>query len=550
MPTITLQTNEIKNLLSKKISLEELKEKITMLGTSLDKIDEHEIIVGVPANRPDLLDESGLSRALNSFIGAKLGVKQYKINKSNYKVVIEKSVNEVRPYTACAVVKNLKLNDKRIKQIIQLQEKLHITFGRNRKKVAIGIYPLEHIKFPIRYLARKPEEIKFIPLDTEEEMYANEILEKHNAGKEYGHLLKNVKVYPLFMDADDNILSMPPIINSEHTGRVTEKTKDVFIECSGFNFEILKKCLNIIVTSLADLGGEIYKNELNYQNRKEVTPNLEPEEMKLNINYVNRILGLNLNENNIKELLEKMGYSYVNKKVLIPSYRADILHEIDLVEDVGIAYGYNNFKEEIPNVATIGGEDEFYVFKEKIANLLVGFNLLEIKNYNLTNKNNLNEKMNVNNEVIMLTNSLSQDYNCLRSWIIPSLLETLSKNKHHEYPQNTFEIGNIFKKGESETGAIEQERMAIALCHAKANFTEIKQILDSLLNSLGLNYEVIETEHPSFIPGRVGRIIVNDKRIAYMGEIHPKVLLSWNLDLPVVALELNLTDLYELIKNA
>ena len=218
-----------------------------------------------------------------------------------------------------------------------------------------------------------------------------------------------------------------------------------------------------------------------------------------------------------------------------------------MVEDIGIAYGYNNLKEEIPNVATIGSEDEFYSFKEKIANLLIGFNLLEVKNYNLTNKANLNEKMNLNNEVIMLANSLSQDYNSLRSWIIPSLLETLSKNKHHEFPQNIFEMGTIFKRGSSETNVIEQERLAIALCHNKADFTQIKQILDSLLNALGLKYEIKEVEHNSFISGRCGRISVNNKNIAYIGEIHPSVLDNWNLEVPVSALELNLTELFGII---
>ena len=549
MPTVNLQTNEIKKLLSKKISLEELKEKITMLGTSLDKLDENEIIVEVPANRPDLLDESGLSRALNSFIGAKPGLKQYKINKSNYKVIIEESVKNVRPYTACAVIKNLKLNNERIKQIIQLQEKLHITFGRNRKKIAIGIYPLENIKFPIRFLALQPEKIKFQPLDESKEMNGNEIIEKHPAGKEYGHLLKNKKFYPVFIDANNNILSMPPIINSELTGRVTEKTKDVFIECSGFDFNILKKCLNIIVTSLSDIGGEIYENELVYKNKKELTPNLEPEEMKININYTNKILGLNLNEDNIKELLEKMGYSYNNKKVLIPAYRTDILHEIDLVEDIGIAYGYNNFEEQIPNIATVGEEDKFYAFKEKIINLLTGLNLIEVKNYNLTSRENLHKKMSLEEQnIILLANSLSQDYDILRSWIIPSLLETLSKNKHNEYPQNIFEIGNIFKKGESETNVIEQERLAVALCHNKADFTQIKQIFESLLLSLNLKYEIKEVEHNSFISGRVGRISVNDKKIAYIGEIHPSVLENWNLEIPISVLELNLTELFKSIR--
>ncbi|MEK6835876.1 MAG: phenylalanine--tRNA ligase subunit beta [Nanoarchaeota archaeon] len=548
MPKVILDRKEVEKLIEKKLTTEELKDSLTFLGTDLDKIDDREIIVEIFPDRPDLLSEAGLARALASFIGYKTGLRKYKVLKSDYKVIIHDSVKDVRPYTACAVVKNLKLNDARIKQIIQLQEKLHITYGRNRKKVAIGIYPFEKIKFPIRFLAKQNNEIKFQPLDFDKELTANEILERHPAGKEYGHLLKDFKKYPLFIDANNNILSMPPIINSELTGKVTEKTKDIFIECSGFDFRILKKCLNIIVCALADLNGVIYENELIYDNKKEITPNLIPEEMKLDINYANKILGLNLNENDVKKLLERMGYNYENKTVLIPAYRADILHEIDLVEDIGIAYGFNNFKEQIPNIATIGEENNFYLFKEKIANLLTGYNLIEVRNYNLTNKNNLFNKMNYNGEAILLANSISQGYDTLRTWIIPSLIETLAKNKHNEYPQNIFEIGTIFKKGDTETGIIENERLAIALCHSKANFTEIKQILDSLLLTLGLKYEIKEIEHSSFIPGRVGRVSVNNKNIAYIGEIHPKVLENWSLEIPVATLELNLTELYNLIK--
>ncbi|MEK6906929.1 MAG: phenylalanine--tRNA ligase subunit beta [Nanoarchaeota archaeon] len=548
MPTVNLNRKEVENLIKKRISLDELKENITFLGTDLNEINDNEIIVEIFPNRPDLLSEPGLARALKSFIGYETGLKKYKTLKSNYKVIIEESVKDVRPYTACAVVKNLKLNEDRIKEVIQLQEKLHVTYGRNRKKVAIGIYPLEKIKFPIRFLALPANEIKFHPLEYDKELTALEILEKHPAGKEYGHLLKDYDKYPLFIDANNNILSMPPIINSELVGRVNEKTKDVFIECSGFDFNILKKCLNIILCALSDLNGIIYENELVYNKKKEITPNLQPEEMKLNISYVNKILGLNLNENEIKKLLERMGYDYDNGKVLIPSYRVDILHEIDLVEDIGIAYGYNNFKEQIPNIATIAEEDKFYLFKEKIINLLTGLNLIEVRNYNLTSKESLYYKMNHNGEVVSLANSLSQGYDVLRSWVIPSLMETLSKNKHNEYPQNIFEIGTIFKKGENETNVIEQERVAIALCHPKSNFTEIKQILDSLLSSLSLKYEIKDVEHDSFIPGRVGRININNKNIAYIGEIHPQVLNNWNLEMPVACLELNLTELFNVIK--
>src|SRR3989338_1604354 len=255
MPTVNLNKKEVLKLLERKIYDEELKEKIPMLGTDLEEITKDEIKVEIFPNRPDLLSEQGLARALSSFLEIKTGLKQYTINKSDYQVIIKDSVSKVRPYTACAVIKNLKLNDEKIKQIIQIQEKLHTTYCRNRKKAAIGIYPLENIKLPITYEARKPKDILFQPLDFPGKMTGEQIVTRHKIGKEYGHLLKDKPLYPIF-------------INSENTGRITEKTKDVFIEFSGFDFEVLSLGLNMIVTALADMGGEIYEMNLIYPDKK------------------------------------------------------------------------------------------------------------------------------------------------------------------------------------------------------------------------------------------------------------------------------------------
>jgi len=260
MPTVNLNKKEFEELVGKELPLEELKDRISMLGTDLESIEGNEIIVEVFPNRPDMLSEQGLARAFSSFIGVKTGLRKYNVKKSKYVVNVDKSVNKVRPKTACAVVKNLKLDGEKIKSIIQIQEKLHVGYGRNRKKVAIGIYPMEKIKFPIRYLALPPEKIKFIPLEMKSMMNGKEILEKHPAGHDYKHLLEKEKVYPIFLDANENILSMPPIINSEEVGKVDEETKEVFIECSGFDYNTLSKCLNFIVTALEDMGGETLGN--------------------------------------------------------------------------------------------------------------------------------------------------------------------------------------------------------------------------------------------------------------------------------------------------
>ena len=259
MPIITINKKQFLKELEKKLTDQEIEEKISMMGVSVEKITSEDIEIEVFPNRPDLLSQQGMTRATKLFLGIKTGLRKYTLNKSGYEIKIESSVNMVRPYTACCVIKGLKLDNEKIKQIIQIQEKLHITFGRNRKKCAIGIYPLEKIKMPITYKAINPKNIKFIPLDSEKEMNGHEILEEHSTGKEYAKLLAGYHVYPIFIDAKKKILSMPPIINSEEIGRVTQKTRDVFIECSGHELNTVMKCVNIISTAMSDMGGRIYE---------------------------------------------------------------------------------------------------------------------------------------------------------------------------------------------------------------------------------------------------------------------------------------------------
>jgi len=536
MPTVSLNKKEFEKLVGKKLPLDKLKDRISMLGTDLEDINDKEIVVEVFPDRPDMLSEQGFARAFSSFIGLKKGLRKYKSKKSNYKLVVDSSVKDVRPYTSCAVVKNLKFDDDKIKQIIQIQEKLHIGYGRNRKKCAIGVYPLDKIKFPINYKALEPKKIKFKPLDSKKEMNGLQILSGHPTGRDYGHLLEGKKKFPIFVDANNKILSMPPIINSDDVGKLTNKTKDVFIEVSGFDYEVVSKCLNIIVCNLSDMNGVIYDMELKYGSKKIISPNLKPESMKIDIRYVNKILGLNLKEKDIKNYLEKMGHEYSNKKVLIPCYRTDIMHQIDLVEDIAIAYGYENFKEEIPNVSTLGSEDEFENFKRKVKDILIGFGYLECNSYNLISEEILN-KMEFKLKNVKVLNPVNIEYDTLRSWVVPSLMKILSENKHHEYPQKIFEVGTVF-------GKEELDNVGLLSCHGNASFTEVKQILDYLFNSLGLKYNLDNVDHNSFIKGRVGRINCKGKNVGYVGEINPKVLDNFNLEVPVVGFEIDLSELF------
>ena len=519
---------------------EKMQNKIAMFGTPLEKFDDNEIEIEVFPNRPDLLSYHGFKRSFLAFLGKKTGLKKYQVHKpeKDYKIKIDSSLKNIRPYTACAIIKGLKFDDDKIKEMIDIQEKLHQTLGRKRKKLAIGIYPLEQIKLPITFTAMEPDKIKFIPLESEREMSGLQILQRHPTGREYAHLLAGKAKFPVFIDADKNVLSMPPVINSHKTGKVTTETKDVFVECSGFDFNSLNKCLNIIVTNLADMGGKIYQMELHYPDKK-ITPNLNPEKIKINQKNVNELLGVELKEKEIKTLLEKMGYDYFKGIIETPSWRTDILHEVDLIEDIAIAYGYENFIPDIPNkLSTVGEEDKKETIKRKIGEILSGMNILEISNYHLTTKREQFRNMSMPEEKITEVENSKTDYAILRKDLTHYLMKVLSENVDSEYPQKIFEIGKVFTPDETEN---------LALAITPSNFTEIRQILEYLFKMININVKIEEPEKvPNyFIDGRTAEIKLEDKTIGFIGEIHPKILRNWKIKMPVSLFEINLEKVFE-----
>lgn len=525
-----------------------MQEKIFLFGTPLESLTKEEVEIEIFPDRPDLLSYQGFKRGFSGFLGKKTGLKNYKLNKpeKNFQVIIDSSVKTVRPYTACAIVKGLKLNDERIKEIIELQEKLHTTVGRKRKKLAIGIYPLEKITLPITYKALEPDKIKFIPLDAGREMSGLQILQRHPTGKEYAHLLAGKVKFPIFIDANKKVLSMPPIVNSQETGKVSANTKDVFVECSGHEFRILEKCLNIVITSLAEMGGIVYQMNLKGAPKRR-TPDLTTEKNKLSLDHVNSLLGLKLNEKQLKHAIEKMGHNYNKGIVESPSWRIDLLHEVDLIEDVAIAYGYDKFVPKIPEISTIGQENPRETLKRKISEIISGLGILEISNYHMTNKKNQFTKMGIpekqEKSFIDLQNSKT-DYNILRKDLTHFLLRTFSENLDSEYPQRIFEMGRVF---ELKKDIEEKERIGCAI--TPGNFTEIRQILEYLFRMLNLNLQIKEpktNETPiHYIEGRVASILVNNREIGFMGEIHPKILRNWKIKMPVALFELNLEEIFK-----
>jgi phenylalanyl-tRNA synthetase beta chain len=340
---------------------------------------------------------------------------------------------------------------------------------------------------------------------------------------------------------------MPPIINSQLTGKVTEETKDVFIECSGFDFIILKKCLNILLTVLSDMGGKIYQMELKGAPEK-ISPSLDSEKMKISLENTNKLLGIKIDEKKHKQLIENMGHNYNQKtsEVEIGPWRTDILHEVDLIEDVAIAYGYENFIPEIPSISTIGEENPKEIIKRKISEVLSGLNMLEVSNYHLTNRDYQFRKMGIQEkqekDFVQLENSKTE-YDVLRKDLSHFLLKILSENVDSEYPQKIYEIGTVF---ELRKDIEEKEKLALAI--TPGNFTDLKQIVIYLFKSLGLDVILKESDlsvPTHFIEGRVASIIFENKEIGHMGEIHPRILKNWKIKMPVALFEINLEEIFK-----
>ncbi len=549
MSVVTIDRKVLEKVVGKKLSEQFLQEKVSMMGAVLENVTEKNIEVEVFPSRPDLLSEQGFARAFSSFIGVKAGLKNYSVVKSGQKVLVAKSLPKEWPFVVACIVKGLKFNDERIKEVIQIQEKLGLTVLRKRKKGGLGLYPLEKITFPVSFEGRKPEDIKFRPLEFPNIINGRQVLSQHPTGRAYAFICEEWEKFPVFVDAKEEIMSMPPIINSHLMGKITEQSTDVFIEATGTDLSALNLCLNILVTSLADMGGTIYSLEVQQKDGTKLSyPNLTPQKMKLDLDYVNRRLGLQLKEKEAKSLLEKMGLGYEKGMVLIPAYRSDVLHQVDLTEDIAIAFGYENFPEVIPHVATIGQEHHIEKFSRKVREILVGVELIEVKNLHLMTELELNQRMKTSSELVGLKNAVGE-FNTLRNSLLPSLIKNLADNQHNEYPQNIFEIGRTFRYGNTETGVLEREYLTVALCYDEADFTRIKQVLDFLMRNLGLEFQIRDVKQGSFIPGRIGEILVNGEKIGIIGEIHPQVLENWNLAVPVVALELDLEELFNKVKK-
>jgi phenylalanyl-tRNA synthetase beta chain len=544
MPTVSVSHRDICKLLGRKISAEKLCERFSLLGIEVDEIVGDEIKLEVAHNRPDLLGPEGVARVLKGFLGIEIGLPKYKLHNSGVVVEVDDSTRSIRPYIVAGVVQEVKLTDENVAALMQIQDKLHDTLGRNRRRGSIGVYDLDKIKPPVRYITTLPEGLRFRPLDFDRELTPAQILREHPKGVQYGDLMRGWSRYPMLVDSAGVVLSMPPIVNSEDT-RVTSSTKRLFIDVTGDDERTVNRILTIMTTNLAERGFDLLSVVIKYPARNVRTPNLRATKRRLRVSVANEFLGLNLKPKEVVALMKRMRFDVASAgevlTVSIPPYRSDVMHEIDLVEDLAIAYGYNKLAPTIPNIVTVGEKHLIEKLSEKARAVMVGLGFMEVMTYTLTNPNVNFKLMRTSGEAATIANPISEEYTVVRNWLLPSLLSVLRANRRNPLPQRIFEVGDVVQlRPEAETGAVNVRKVAAAVIGGQANFTYIRAIAEALLGELGVTYEFRAIEHPSFIDGRAAEFLVKNKRIGIIGELHPEVILGFELEHPVAAFELDL----------
>lgn len=499
---------------------EEAIEQLTMLGFPTEKTSEGELNVEVTPNRPDALSVEGVARALRIFREGKPVI--YPIGKSGIDVKVDPSVQGVRPCFAGAYVSGVAITDSALRSLMQLQEKLHETLGRKRRKVAIGIHDADKVKPPFRYFACGREDVSFIPLERSERMTPLEIMKRHEKGMAYEHLVSDM--CPMIDDRDGNILSFPPIINGELT-KLTPETKNIFIDCTGTSQEAVLQAVNIVAAALAERGGSVEEISVNGA----PFPVLKESKWQLPVKGSERLLGVPLSQEEVAGLLAKMGYRVDGSYAYSPGYRVDVMSEVDLIEDVAIAYGFNNFEPRLPPFVTYGGAAPQPACHE----ILVGMGFDEVVSWTLSNPKKEASALLPDGGRMEIENPLTEDFTCFRRAILPNLLSVLADSKNEKLPIRLYEVGPVAVPGL-------ERRLCIASMSAKASFSEIKGVVVSLFETAGKAIVLKEEEFGPYIAGRCAAVYLDGKRIGHMGEISPPVLSAFNLEQPACACEMEI----------
>ena len=573
MPKIEVNEKLFFQMVGQKYDYDTLEKKLTCGKAELDEkpdmsVPEDQRVIKIElndTNRPDLWSTNGVARQLRLHNGgttvdySKFLSREGDLKDSrNLTVTVDPELKDIRPYMVAFMIEGKAIDEPMLLDIIQTQEKLAWNFGRKRKSLSMGLYRASQIKWPVHYKAVDPDNTSFIPLTFEKPLTCRQILTEHPKGKDYGWILENFKKFPLLTDDAGEVMSMAPVINSATLGAVQVGDKDLMVELTGDNMANLLLAANIVACDFADCGYTIHPIRVDHPydtgfGKSVCAPFYFQQPAKAVLKNVNKLVGSDLSKEQVVKALEVMGNKVEAKDadgdveftVYPAPYRNDFLHEVDIIEDVMIGIGLDNFKPAKPNDFTIGRLMPLTLFSRQAKNIMVGLGYQEmIFNY-LGSKKDYIERMGIDDsKIIEVSNPMSENYQFVRPSIIPSLLRAESGSANAIFPHKIFEIGKVaYLCDEENTGTRTRQSLGFMTASSNANFNSAASEVSSLLYFLDHEYKVAESDDPRFIPGRQAAIIINGKQAGIFGEIHPQVLENWSITVPCVAGEIDVEEL-------
>jgi len=533
-------------------------------------------------NRPDLWGTAGCARQLRIYENSKIPEYSFfsslkDVKKTEYKVKVEASVKQVRPYMTGFIARGKTITDPMLRDMIQTQEKLAWNFGRKRRSMSMGIYRISDnnkkplIKWPIIYKGADPDKVSFVPLQWDSPLTLKEILKQHPKGKEFAFIQEHEPVHPLLTDAEGNILSYPPIINSNDLGAVQVGDNEVFIELTGTDLPLITLAASIVACDFADNGFTIEPVGIEYDfdtpfGKNIITPLYFQEPVFCSLSRIEKFLGEKLSADECIKALTRMGvraeitvdnekgFNKTNDqgeegvRVYPPEYRNDFLHAADVVEDVMIGRSLKSFKPLRPSDPTVGRLLPITLFSRQVKEHLVGLGYQEmIYNYLGSRKDLIDNMRGDGARTIRIFNPMTENYEYVRDSIIASLMISESISGRSVYPHKIFEVGKIARLDAVEIYRSKTRQFA-GFLHAgtDANFNTAAAELQTLFYYLSCEYSVEESSDERFIPGRAAAIIYNGKQAGVFGEIHPEVLENCGITVPCSACEIDLDALITL----
>jgi phenylalanyl-tRNA synthetase beta chain len=536
LPTVRINKDLLCGLIGVKLTSRQLEELAFVFKGEVESESSQELEIEFSADRPDLMCAAGLARAFKGYLGKALGSPQYQSAETDFSIKVDfDALRDKRPYIKSYFVAQLKIDDVIIRDIIGYQERLHTVLSRNRRRFAVGIHDVSGLaSHKLIYSAVEPEKILFKPLDRDKLMNGREILESTDKGREYGDIISGWPAYPLLFSEKNEVLSMPPIINSSLT-QVTSSTKQVLIDVTGTEPSLVDAMAQMIAFSFAEYGGCIGEVPI-----RGLPLRRSETHMELDTQMVNSLLGYSLDSASITQLLNRarIDASCASERtvtVKVPKYRLDILHPVDLVEEIAIMYGYDRISPQYPGHATTGYLHPITKVTRAVRDSLSSLGFVEINNPMLISKRDLEGFPEPH--PLEIANPWSEDLDVVRPSLIPGLLSFVVKNQNKPKPIKVFETGPVcYTTGNNYTQCF---NVAALLCDNSAPSDQIELYFNQLCLDIGVKQNFSVNSELSFmIPKRYASILLGQDNVGFIGELRADLLRAKGLVYPVALFEM------------